>query len=41
MVQWVKDPVLSLQLLGLLQRYRFDSQPGIVGQGSRVATAVA
>lgn len=28
MAQWVKDPVLSLQRLGLLLRHGFNPQPG-------------
>ena len=36
-VQWVKDPVLSLQQLGALLRRGFDPLPSIVVQGSGVS----
>ena len=29
--QWVKDPALSLQWLGLLLKHGFDPQPGAAG----------
>ena len=31
MVQWAKDPALSLQWLGSLQKQEFNPQPSIMG----------
>ena len=41
MVQWAKDLALSLQQLRSLLRQGFNPQPGAVGEGSRIAAAVA